>query len=181
MVHSPDQLPPAVHAAVEHAARHHSLPPSLILAQVTHESGGNPWAWNPEPRYRYFWDYAKKAPFRKLVTAEINSKTPPPDFPAPARGIDPDAEWWAQAASWGLMQVMGAVARELGFRGEFLTQLVDIPLNLDYGCRHMANQLRWSRGNIPQALAAYNGGRVGNETAPFRNQAYADKVLKLVV
>jgi soluble lytic murein transglycosylase-like protein len=32
-------------------------------------------------------------------------------------------------------------------------------------------------GLDPRALAAYNGGKGGNITPPYRNQPYADKVL----
>ena len=89
----------------------HGLPPLLITALVEQESAGDPYAWNPEPRYRYLWDVKRNAPFRTPTEAERASEIPPHDFPT--LGGDRDQEWWGQQASWGLMQVMGAVAREL--------------------------------------------------------------------
>lgn len=149
--------------------------PDMLLAQVQVESGGNTWAWNPEPAYRYLWDVKKNAPFRTLTAAEQTSEAPPSDFPCFAG--DRDQEWWAQQASWGLLQVMGAVAREHGFRNNYLVELCDPIQGLSAGCAVMSELLAWSKGNIEQALSAYNGGRGGNAVRPFRNQAYADRVL----
>lgn len=158
------------------AAGRHGLDPVLVGALVHVESGLNPYAWNPEPRYRYLWDVRAHAPFRRLTLLEQETEIPPKDFNMLAG--DRDQEWWAQQASWGLMQVMGALARELGFRGPYLTELVDPALNLSLGCEHLGRLVRWAKGNTTQALAAYNGGKGGNEVMPFRNLDYAVKVLK---
>lgn len=152
------------------------LDPDLIAAQVHVESGNNPWAWNPEPLYKYLWDVQKNRPFRMLMPAEVSSEIPPTDFPCLAGARD--QEWWAQQASWGLLQIMGAVARENGFKGPYLAELCDPIVNLSIGCNHLAQLMLWAKGNTIQALAAYNGGKKGNTQTPFRNQAYADRVLK---
>lgn len=156
------------------AAERHGLPPDMVLAVITIESSWEPYAWNPEPRYRYLWDVRQRRPFRALTSDEVTSKFPPSDFSTLAG--DADQEFWGQQASWGLMQVMGAVAREHGFRGAYLPMLCDPLLNLEYGCKHLAMQYRWARSNITQTLAAYNGGRGGNVKPPYRNAAYALKV-----
>lgn len=153
------------------------LDPDLVAAQVQVESGADAWAWNPEPRYRYFWDVKNNRAFRAVTDAEIGSEVPPSDFRCLAG--DPDQEWWGQQASWGLLQLMGAVARENGFTGNYLTELCDPVVNLSIGCNHLSELILWAKGNVPQALAAYNGGKGGNSVAPFRNQSYADKVLKV--
>lgn len=161
----------------------HGLDRRLVHALISQESSWNPWAWNPEPRYRYFWDVRAGAPFRAVTDAEINSEKPPADFPSLSG--DPDHEWWAQQASWGLMQIMGAVARERGSRLPFLTELCDAPVNLEYGCLHLASNFEWARRRatnkndvMMSALAAYNGGRAGNEPGkPLRNFDYAKKVV----
>jgi hypothetical protein len=150
--------------------------PTVIVALIDVESDGNPYAWNPEPKYRYFWNVKTRAPFRKLTAEESANETPPKDFPCLAG--DSDQEWWAQQASWGLMQVMGAVAREAGYQGPYLTRLCDPYLNLEFGIRHFKSQLDWAKGDTRAALAAYNGGRAGNSPGkPLRNAGYADKVL----
>src|SRR5688572_9407095 len=102
-------------ALIQSAAEEHALDPELLEAQVFVESGDNAHAWNPEPAYRYLWDVRQGRPFRPLTPAERQSEVPPADFPTLAG--DRDQEWWAQQASWGLLQVLGAVAREDGFRG----------------------------------------------------------------
>lgn len=154
------------------------LRPEVVLALIEVESNGNEYAWNPEPHFRYFWNVRSNQAFRRPTEEELDAKTPPKDFPCLAG--DPDQEWWAQQASWGLMQVMGAVAREQGFRGPYLSELCDPGVNIDHGCRKLWSQLRWAKGDYEQALAAYNGGRGGNEIKPFRNAAYAQKVLAKV-
>ena len=109
----------------------------------------------------------------------VASKFPPADFRA-LEG-DPDQEWWGQQASWGLMQIMGAVARELGFAGLYLPALCDPALNLTYGCQKLQLELEWAKGDVRAALAAYNGGRAGNAPGgPLRTAAYAEKVLASV-
>jgi soluble lytic murein transglycosylase-like protein len=75
------------------------------------------------------------------------------------------------------MQVMGAVAREHGFKGKYLPALCDPRTNIEVGCEHLASLYLWARGNMTQTLAAYNGGKGGNSTAPYRNIAYALRVM----
>jgi hypothetical protein len=158
---------------IQSCAVAHGLQADLVVALIEQESGGNPWAWNPEPRYRYLWDVRKRAPFRTITPAERDAEYPPADFPVIAG--DRDQEWWAQQASWGLTQVMGAVAREHGFRDSYLTKLCDPATNLQIGCQHLASAMKWARGNVSQALASYNAGRGGWRSTA--GQAYARKVL----
>lgn len=153
--------------------------PELVKAMVGVESGFNPWAWNPEPRYRYLWNVKTGEPFRPLTVDELDDEIPPKDFPA-LHG-DRDNEFWGQQASWGLMQVMGAVAREYGFAGKYLPQLCDPDTGLEFGCRVLVACLRWAGGDVPAALAAYNGGWTkdnGPGVKYKRNQSYVDKVYK---
>lgn len=145
--------------------------PRLAAAVCDVESSRNPWAYNPEPRYRYLWDVVTRAPFRALTDSEQTSEIPPLDFPSPL-GAPRDAEWWGQQASWGLMQVMGAVARERGFLGTFLPELCNPETGLLYGCLHLAAQCRRYPA-FADALAAYNAGRPGTTAGV----AYAEKVL----
>jgi hypothetical protein len=165
-------------AAIETAAAAHGLSADLVEALVRVESGGNPYAWNPEPAFRYLWDVRHGQPFRRITTQEAAAKRPPPDFFA-LQG-DPDQEWWGQQASWGLMQVMGAVARELGFREPYLPALTGVETNLALGCRKLASLLAWAGGDLEQGLSAYNGGQGGNAVRPFRTGIYAHKVLTML-
>jgi hypothetical protein len=156
------------------AAHKCGLEPSLVTALVLVESGGNRWAWNPEPRYRYLWNVRANAPFRALTPDERASEVPPDDFHFISG--DRDQEWWGQQASWGLCQIMGALARELRFRGPYLPELCDPDLNLTLGCRHLRQLVDWAEGQTSKALGAYNAGRGGWNSAD--GLAYTAKVLR---
>lgn len=157
---------------IELAAQAEMIDGDLVESLVIVESSGQRYAWNPEPKYRYLWNVKTNKPFRPLTATEALSKFPPADFPCLAG--DPDQEWWGQQASWGLMQVMGAVARERGFRGPFLTELTDVETNLFWGCAHLGHVLEWADGDIFKTLAAYNAGQGG--WLGTAGQAYANKV-----
>jgi soluble lytic murein transglycosylase-like protein len=66
------------------------------------------------------------------------------------------AERRGQATSWGAAQVMGAVAREHGFTGEF--EELNGPAGIHYGCKHLASYHRRFK-TWDAACRAYNTGR----------------------
>jgi len=164
---------------VRHAAKTHGLDHRLLCALVQHESKGHWDAHNPEPRFHWLVDVRTWEPFRvkdghgtRLLTpAEVLSPIPPKGWRAPADWIDPDAEWWAQKQSWGLCQVMGAVARENGYHGLFIPGILDPATNLDLGARILAGKIERHGGNVRLGLLAFNGGG---------DLDYPDKVLKHV-
>lgn len=158
--------------AIVTAARVAGLDAALVMAVVMVESGGDEWAWNPEPKYRYFWDVRAWAPFRHVSDAEIANEAPPSDFHQ-LKG-DRDQEWWGQQASWGLMQIMGSTAREHRCQVPYLSELCRPSLGLYYGCAHLASLVRWAEGDTLKAVAAYNAGRGG--WAGDAGQRYAAKV-----
>lgn len=161
---------------IDDAAKRHGLDPKVVAAQIQIESGGNPYAFRPE-RYPYVWDLRAGKPFRRLDPSEVRSLLAPVDF----YGLDGlhEQEWTLQRASIGLGQLMGAVARELGFTGTFLLELTNPETNIEFHCRKLTTDLKWSGGDIRSALAAYNGGRGGNAPgALLRNEAYVQKVEK---
>ena len=125
-------------------ARAHQLDPALVCAVVEQESAWNPWSMRYEPAF-----------FSKYVAPQYTSNK----FSA--------SEAYARAFSWGLMQIMGEVAREFGFGGMFLSNLCDPVVGLDWGCRKLAKCLANAQGDVPRALIAWNGGS---------NQYYAAEV-----
>lgn len=166
-------MTPTIDDAIAAAAATHRIDPAILTALVQVESGGQPFAWNPEPRYQYLWDVRHGRPFRAITAAEGASEIPPPDFPCLAG--DADQEWWAQQASWGLCQLMGAVAREHGCRVPYLPALGDPFLNLTLGASHLAELLAWAQRDVRRALGAYNAGK-GRATSTA-GVAYANRVL----
>lgn len=163
------------------AASKHGLNPAMVAAFCAVESSWDSHAINPEPNYCYLVDVRTGAPFRELTAAELMSESPPPDFPAFA-GVPADAEWQLQQVSLGLLQCMGARARELGFLGRFLTELCEPTIGLEFGCRNLAV---WSRryATIEEIAAAHNSGKARRNadgvyvTAKGKSiQPYVDKI-----
>jgi hypothetical protein len=154
---------------VESYAEPNGLDPDVVIAIIAQESSGRPGAWNPEPKYRWFWDVEKNRPFRRLEPDEIVSQIPPSDFPCPA-GVDADAEWWGQQASWGLMQVMGAVARERGYTGKDFPDLTVPWRSVRFGVAQLVYLARRFSGD--DLLATYNGG----PGAKGKNRGYVASV-----
>jgi soluble lytic murein transglycosylase-like protein len=82
-------------------------------------------------------------------------------------------------ASWGLMQLMLATAREiLGKPDLTTTQLIQPRINIDAGAKYLRKQLDRYGGNIKSAIAAYNAGSARfDKNGKYVNQSYVDKVL----
>lgn len=140
-------------ALVSSVAQKHHLREDYLRAQMMIESSGDPNAFRFEKGF-----------YVRYVASAVNK---PP---------------WAKygplaACSYGLLQIMLVVAMENGFTGQPWDLFVP-EVGLDWGALHFAELLRWSKGDYYQALAAYNGGKGGNEKPPYRNQVYADKVVR---
>ena len=120
-------------------AQAHGLDPALVCAVIEQESAWNTWAIRYEPAF-----------FAKYVASlYTNNKVSATE--AYARGI-----------SWGLMQVMGQVARENGFTDRFLSGLCDPPVGIEFGCRVLRKKLDSAKGDTLQGLLAWNGGGNAN-------------------
>lgn len=141
-------------ADIRLACSHYSLPYHVVAGVVAQESAGNRKALRAEPKYLWLWG---DDPGERLGR--------PP-------GEDEATEWYCQRISWGLMQVMGAVARELGFRGDW-GDLFEPDTNLDLGCKYLAWCLKREHGDVFYALQRYNGG--GSKTE--RTARYARGVM----
>jgi hypothetical protein len=109
----------------------HELDPVLVCAVAENESSWNSWSTRYEPGF-----------FHKYIES-MNL---------------PGGEAYMRATSWGLMQIMGQTARELGFEGKFLSSLCDPDLGLEFGCRKLKKCLEAKQGDVVKALLMYNGG-----------------------
>lgn len=112
----------------------HGLNDALVCAIVEQESSWNPTATRYEPRFYQVY-------IEKLITPLSLSQD----------------EATQRATSWGLMQLMGQVARELGFTDPIPT-LCDPATGLDWGCKFFAQKLLKANGDAYAALQRWNGG-----------------------
>ena len=112
-----------------------SLDPALVCAVIEQESAWNPWAMRYEPAF--FTKYVASLYTNNKVSA---------------------SEAYARGFSWGLMQVMGQVARETGFDALFLSALCDPEQGLAAGCKILRRKFDAMAGDATRALLAWNGG-----------------------
>lgn len=127
------------------------LPTPLVKAICFAESNFDEWAYRYEPHYRW-------------IVGDGPSMNP--------------SERIGQMISWGLMQVMGGVAREHGFESRYFTELCNPEVGLSYGMLHLRKF--WAKyQHWPDTIASYNAGRpVRGEDGNYLNQSYVDKVLR---
>ena len=109
----------------------HGLDSALVCAVVEEESAWDPHAIRYEPGFRASY----VAPLNLPCTEEI-----------------------ARSISWGLMQVMGQVAREHGFQRPYLSALCESSAGLTFGCIVLAAKLAAAGGDVSRGLALWNGG-----------------------
>ncbi len=138
-------------ALARQKAAEHQLYPELVCAICEQESNWSPWA------IRYEHDFFTRYVLPQWTNSKLSSFT----------------EAQARAISWGLMQVMGQVAREAGFTGASLAELCDPAVGLEMGCRVLAHKLEAAAGNVPKTLLLWNGG--GNPNYPAQVLARAGK------
>lgn len=137
------------------SANKYSLDPNVVAAMIMTESNGNTWAFRYEKHTdRYTRHVASHA--RILL-------------------ISQDSERMAQMTSWGLMQVMGFKAREMGYEG-YLPQLCIPSIGIDIGCKTLKWFLDREKGNYYRAIASYNAGSVRMVDGKAANEAYVIKV-----
>lgn len=128
----------------------------IIQALIIVESSGNPKAARHERQFTYLCD---------------------PAAYAKALGITEETERIFQKTSWGLMQVMGGTARDMGFSGA-LTDLLDPTVGIEWGCRYFLSRCSEYETLLDQ-IAAYNAGSVRRiADGSYRNQSYVDKVIE---
>jgi soluble lytic murein transglycosylase-like protein len=131
-------------------AAKHNLNPSVVMAICEVESGWDTYAVRYEPQWKYILEPALWS--KKVETSAATEKV-------------------LQSCSWGLMQVMGTVARELGFSEDF-PRLCLPEVGIQYGCLKLVDCLK-KYPQLPDALASYNAG---NPKYPA-GKLYAGKIL----
>jgi len=135
------------------AAAKRGLDAKVVCAVCQHES-----SWIPiQTRFEPGWFEQLNQPAQKIVL----------HTPLKSR-ITEIAEL---SMSWGLMQVLGLTARDLGCTEPWLAALAADPaVGIEWGCRVLRNKLDHSAGDLRTALLKYNGGG---------DPHYPDKILEI--
>lgn len=90
--------------------------------------------------------------------------------------ISQDTEKHLQMFSYGLGQVMGSVARELGFKGSLL-KMADPVIGLEFSAKKLKS-LTKKYTKMNDVIASYNAGSTRfNVEGAYINQDYVNKVL----
>lgn len=154
------QLKKVLKPLIEKNAFSYGLDPSWFPAIITQESRWNLLAVRYEPNYAYLYRPEQFTSGFNSMATEVNT----------------------QKTSWGLGQIMGALAREQGHTGLMAELLIP-----DINIKHMAIRLAGLKKRSTEAdfiFAGYNGGpgamhKLAN--GQFPNQQYVDGVRKYLV
>ncbi len=129
-------------AIIIEASKATGVSPTLLAAVIHQESAGNPYAVRYEPGF--FKRYVETKT-RKTMLGYVPVRC---SFETEAR---------LRATSFGLMQIMGQVLRERGFKGEFLTEALDPKTNIKWGSEFLQTLLL-KHQDTEAALLRWNGG-----------------------
>jgi len=139
---------------IEIKAAEFEIDPDLVEAIIFVESSCNPKAKRYEP---YF--------YKKYIQPMLHKNIITPD------------EAIGRATSWGLMQIMGQVAREKRFMGDF-ENLFEPATNLTWSLKHLKRFMDKCT-ILDSAIASYNAGSPRlNKDGTYVNQHYVDRVNK---
>lgn len=144
---------------VDEIARSYSVgPPSIVKAIIQQESNFNPHVLRYEPEYKYLYSSSTYA-------HEL--------------GITVETEIITQKISWGLGQIMGGLARELGFRDHMNVLLIP-EVNIKYIFENI-KRIGHQAVTPTEVFACYNGGMgslyIKYKTGVFPNQKYVESCM----
>lgn len=159
---------------IDDAAEAENVPADILAAIVQTESSGNQFALRAETKHSWLVD-PKSGKKQAISLRSHYIYLWKPEECARQAGVTVDTEIWSQVASWGLCQLMGAVARELGLKGP-IVQLLQADVNLKYAAL-LLKRLAKRYDKPDDIIAAYNAGSaVKLINGEYRNQNYVDKV-----
>lgn len=144
---------PRINERIENISRNFGIDPKLVTAIVGIESSFDPRISKFEP--------GVKPERAALFTGFLH--------------VDQETEENGQRVSYGLMQILGLTARNLGFSKHFI-ELYEPDTNLFWGCK-LLQQLTRRFEEEDEVIAAYNDGNARRtQDGTFVVQGYVDKV-----
>jgi soluble lytic murein transglycosylase-like protein len=79
-------------------------------------------------------------------------------------------------SAYGSYALLSPTAKEGGWNGKDPKELLNPDLNAKFAMKYLALKIKIYKGNIIEALAAYNAGRCRIKHGQIRNQNYIDNV-----
>lgn len=144
---------------IQQTAAQFSIDPILVMALIWQESAGETWA------YRYEKSFYDRQMFHN------------PAFFAEKLNISQETEKISQCISWGLLQIMGVVAREVGYDGK-LAKLCVPERGLFWSCKKLKSLLE-KYSDIQDVIASWNAGSPRKlDNGEYFNQLYVTSVVK---
>jgi len=146
-------MKPEIKKIATEKAEEFGIDPALVQAFIMVESSGNPLATRYEANF--YKRYIAPMLHENAITLE---------------------EATGRATSWGLIQVMGQVAREKGFKEPFETLLIPEE-GLHWGLKHLKRFIKKYPDNLDDAIVSYNAGSPRRkENGEYVNQQYLTKI-----
>ena len=139
---------------VVEVCKNNNVDPKIFMAIITVES-----SWDAKAiRYESSFSYIKN-----------------PEFYAKKNHITVSTEVILQKCSFGLGQIMGGTARDLGFDGKLIS-LVNVYRGTFWAAKYFATRCQ-KYSELTDQIAAYNAGSPRKNEGKYVNQTYVDKVL----
>lgn len=147
-------LSPDLIYLIRNNAKRFNVDPYIVAAICMVESSGEGFSCRFEPNWKYF-----------TMVEEMAARN----------GITEATEKILQQISMGPGQVMGSVARELGYVGP-LGALMTNNIGIEY-CARLVRRLADKYSNRDDLFASYNAGspRRTDDDKEYANQSYVDK------
>lgn len=139
-------------------AKAYGIDSDLIAAIIMQETSGKPFVTRFEQSYKYLVNPAAFAQLRNI--SEITEVT-------------------HQKTSWGLMQIMGGVAREAGYKAD-LPELTRPTIGMRWGCMKLKSLVdKYGMLNVADILASWNAGSPQKDpSGNYINQKYVVAALR---
>jgi len=138
------------------------IPKELVFAIMYQESRGNPYAYRYEPGF-FSW-----------LSRRISGDDA-------VRGlkqyVSKKTEMVGRSTSYGPMQILGQTAREMGFKGPYLTELCDPDQGIYYSTKYLLSRIK-RHPSLEEHIAAFNSGtpKYHSKTNTLINAPYVESV-----
>ena len=138
----------------------YKVPKSLVMAIIQVMS-----KWN-----RY------KITIKRLAQLAIKKKIKEAKRTLPITQI----ELLSRAINWGLMQINGQEARDMGFDGKYLTELCEPAVNIELGCKKINNLFQKYKNHLDVIASYIQGHNKRKPNGEYYDQKKVNEVIRYI-